>query len=83
MDVRSSSSLRLSAVILIMIPALPTVQSFTDSDGSLYVAGDINSYKNNYKSPATVVVSPGFRFAMHLLISPPDLQVRPDVNSFS
>lgn len=83
MDVRPQLSLRFSAVILIMIPALPAIKSFTDSDGGLYVAGDMNAYKNQYKSTATVVVSPGFRFVMHSLIPPPEVQIRPLVNYFS
>lgn len=35
--------------------SLPTVQSFTDSKGALYVAGDMNAFKSQYKSAATVV----------------------------
>ena len=66
-----------------MIPALPTIKSFTDSDGALYVAGDMDAYKSEYKSTATVIVSPGFCFAIHLLIPSPEVQIRPVVSSFS
>jgi hypothetical protein len=47
-------------VVLIVIPALPTVQSFTQSDDAIYVSGDVNAFGAAHKSTPIVIVSLGF-----------------------
>lgn len=71
-----------SRVVLISIPAIPTIQYFLQSN-VIYIGGDSDAFHSRYPAPVTRVVSRGLYLARCQLIHPPDVGVRRTLTSLS
>ena len=79
MDVRFQL-FRLSSVVLISLPALPTVQCVT-LGGGLYMTGDLSALTGRFSGDITPIVSLRFHLVTHLLTPFTGARIRRALNS--